>query len=58
MYALACLGQLGDSAQARSLIQRYSARQWDFFRGADAEPFVDAEPRNRLIAGLKKALDA
>jgi TolB-like protein len=58
MYALACLGQLGDSAQARSLIQRYSARQWDFFRGADAEPFVDAEHRNRLIAGLKKALDA
>lgn len=58
MYALACLGHLGDFAQARSLIQRYSRRQWDFLKGAAAEPFVDAEPRRRLIAGLTKALDA
>jgi tetratricopeptide (TPR) repeat protein len=58
MYALACLGQLGDNAQARSLIQRHGARRWDFFMGANAEPFVDAEPRERLIAGLKKALRA
>jgi hypothetical protein len=58
MYALACLGQLDDSAQARSLIQRYSPRRWDFFRGANAEPFVDPEPRQRLFVGLKKALDA
>ena len=56
MYALACLGHLGDLAQARSLIKRYSSRQWDFFKGAAAEPFVDPEPRQRLIAGLKKAL--
>ncbi|WP_119269730.1 winged helix-turn-helix domain-containing tetratricopeptide repeat protein [Taklimakanibacter deserti] len=57
MYALACLGHLGDLEQARALIERYSPRRWDFFRGAAAEPFVDAEPRQRLIAGLKKALD-
>jgi hypothetical protein len=56
MYALACLGHLGDLAQACSLIERYSSRQWDFFKGAAAEPFVDPEPRQRLIAGLKKAL--
>jgi len=58
MYALACLGHLGDLVQARSLIERYSPRQWDFFKGAAAEPFVDAEPRQRLITGLKKALNA
>jgi TolB-like protein len=58
MYALACLGHLGDLEQARSLIERYSARRWDFFKGAAAEPFVDPEPRQRLIAGLKKALNA
>lgn len=58
MYALACLGHLGDLAQAHSLIERYSSRHWDFFKGAAAEPFVDAVPRQRLIVGLKKALGA
>lgn len=58
MYALACLEHLGDLAQARSLIERYRSRQWDFLRGAGAEPFVDPEPRQRLITGLKKALAA
>jgi TolB-like protein len=58
MYALACLGQLGDFAQARSLIQRYSHRRWDFLKGAAVEPFVDAHPRERLIGGLKRALEA
>jgi tetratricopeptide (TPR) repeat protein len=57
MYALACLGHLGDFAQARSLIEHYSHRRWDFLRGAAAEPFVDPEPRERLIAGLRKALE-
>lgn len=58
MYALACLGHLGDTAQARSLVERYRSRKWDFMRGAAAEPFVDPEPRQRLVTGLKKALDA
>jgi adenylate cyclase len=58
MYALACLGHLGDLPQARLLIERYRHRQWDFLRGAGAEPFVDPEPRERLITGLKKALEA
>lgn len=58
MYALACLGHLGDLAQARSLIERYNTHKWDFLAGAAAEPFVDPEPRQRLIAGLKKALDS
>jgi len=57
MYALGCLGQMDDLAQARALIKRYSHRQWDFLKGAVAEPFVDPEPRQRLIAGLKKVLD-
>jgi hypothetical protein len=56
MYALACLGHLGDLGQVRSLIERYKPRQWDFLRGAAAEPFVDPEPRQRLMEGLKKAL--
>jgi len=30
---------------------------WDFLKGAAAEPFVDAEPRERLMAGLKSALE-
>jgi len=58
MYALACLGYLGNLEQARLLVERYGPRKWDFSRGAAAEPFVDPEPRQRLIAGLKKALDA
>lgn len=57
MYALACLGHLGDLEQARSLRLRYSHRKWDFLKGAAAEPFVDPEPRHRLIAGLKKATE-
>ena len=58
MYALACLGHLGNLEQARALNERYSPRDWDYFKGAAAEPFVDPEPRQRLIAGLRKALDA
>lgn len=58
MYALACLGHMGDAAQARSLIERHKSRQWDYLRGAGAEPFVDPEPRRRLIEGLNKAFEA
>jgi TolB-like protein len=58
MYALACLGHLGALEQAQALVEHYRPRQWDFLRGAAGEPFVRAEPRQRLIAGLKKALDA
>jgi hypothetical protein len=56
MYALACLGHLGDLAQGRALRDRYSHRGWDFFKGAAAEPFADPEPRQRLIQGLTRAL--
>jgi TolB-like protein len=58
MYALACLGHLGDLAQGRALIDRYGHRDWDFLKGAAAEPFADPEPRQRLIQGLKRALEA
>ena len=58
MYALACLGHLGDLTQARALLLRYSHRRWDFLRGAAAEPFTDAETRQRFVAGLQKALTA
>ncbi len=57
MYALACLGHLGDLAQARPLVQRYSHRHWDYLKGATAEPFIDPEPRRRVVHGLKKALE-
>lgn len=56
MYALACLGHLGDLEQAQTLIERYRPLQWDFSKGAAGEPFVAGEPRQRLVAGLKKAL--
>ena len=58
MYALACLGHLEDRAQAAACKSRFEAlvRTCDLLAAAKAEPFRDPEPRQRLVAGLEKAL--
>ncbi len=60
MYALACLGHLGDMQKARQITARNAAsgRNWDYFAGAAREPYRDPEPRQRLVEGLRKALEA
>ena len=59
MYAMACLGHLEDRERAIACKSRFQSagRNWDLVEGAKAEPYRDPEPRLRLIAGLKKALD-
>jgi adenylate cyclase len=56
MYQMACLGHLQDRDRIQSLRSRHSAalRRWDMLAGASAEPF--REPRERLLAGIEKAL--
>ncbi len=57
MYALACLGHLGDRAGIGRIEQHMASRgrRWDFRHGAMAEPFTDPEVPARLLAGLAKA---
>jgi adenylate cyclase len=59
MYAMACLGHLEDRERAVACRSRFqnAGRKWDLLAGANTEPYRDPEPRLRLIAGLKKALD-
>jgi len=58
MYALACAGHLDDRAQVTACQSRFEAiiRRCDLLAAAKAEPFRDPEPRQRLVAGLEKAL--
>ena len=58
MYAMACLGHLGKHEQAFACKARFQAdgRTWDLLKAARMEPFIDRDPRERLIAGLEKAL--
>ena len=58
MYAMACLGHLGNHEQAAACRARFQAagRTWDLLKAARAEPYLDPEPRERLIAGLEMAL--
>lgn len=58
MYAMSCLGHLGLYEQATAYKARYLAagKKWDLMEGAKAEPYANPEPRQRLIAGLEKAL--
>ena len=59
MYELACLGHLEDHRRIHLLRSRHSAalHKWNLLEGAKAEPFRDPEPRERLIAGIRKGLD-
>ena len=58
MYAMACLGHLGDRERAVACRARYEARgkTWDLLEGAKGQPYVNPEPRERLITGIEKAL--
>jgi TolB-like protein/class 3 adenylate cyclase len=58
MYAMACLGHLGEREQAIKCQSRFreAGRNWNLMAGAEAEPFRDPEPRRRLLAGLDRAL--
>jgi tetratricopeptide (TPR) repeat protein len=58
MYAMACLGHLGKREQVAACKVRFQAdgRKWDLLERAKVEPFIDSEPRQRLIAGLEIAL--
>lgn len=58
MYVMACLGHLGKRELAIECKARIEAdgRAWDLLKGARGEPYVNPEHRERLIAGLEKAL--
>jgi TolB-like protein len=58
MHALCCYGHLGLKDKARNCLARlqHERRQLDFIAGASAEPYLGPEPRERLIAGISKAL--
>lgn len=58
MYAMACLGHLGDREQAAACRMRYetNGKKWDLLKGARGEPYVNLESRERLITGIEKAL--
>jgi TolB-like protein len=58
MYALACVGQIGDVEGAQQLKSRINAagRQWDFSKGAHAEPYRDPAIRERLSEGIRMAM--
>ncbi len=58
MYALTCLGHIGDRTGVARVLERVrtEAPHWDYVAAAHREPFVDAEPKERLIAGLEMAL--
>jgi tetratricopeptide (TPR) repeat protein len=58
MYAMACLGHLGDWEAAVAYRARYQTegKKWDLLERARREPYVSSEHREHLVAGLEKAL--
>ncbi len=58
MYLIASHGHLGEPANAQAIVDRFAAegRVFDFLAAAAREPYRDPELRERLIAGLKLAL--
>jgi tetratricopeptide (TPR) repeat protein len=58
MYVLSACGFLGLRGKAQDIVDRFAAggRVYDFLAAAEREPYRDPEPRDRLIAGLGKAL--
>ena len=57
MYALSCLGHLGDHANIDRIGKQMALKgqRWDFRYGASFEPFTDQSVNERLIEGLQKA---
>jgi TolB-like protein len=58
MYVLSACGFLGLREKARGIIDRFAAegRGYDFLSAACRERYRNPEPRERLIAGLERAL--
>jgi len=58
MYVLSGCGHLGLKDKARTCLAglQETGRTLDFLAAARAERYRDSEPRERLIAGLEKAL--
>jgi TolB-like protein len=58
IYLLACLGHLHDRERAMACRRRIAAASWksDLLAAAASEPFLDPEPRHRLVEGVAKAL--
>jgi TolB-like protein len=58
MYALSCYGHLGLRQKALDCRQRFASegRHLDFVAAAQAEPYRNAEVRERLVSGIVKAL--
>ena len=58
MYAMACLGHLGDRERAVASRAHYEAmgKKWDLLERARREPYVSPESKERLITGVEKAL--
>lgn len=58
MYLLACHGHLNRKDEAQTVLRRLQLREGrsDFLYGAGFEPYRNAEPRQRLIEGLQRAL--
>lgn len=59
LYSISAHGHLGERDKAQAIVARFAAqgRVHDYFAAAAREPYVHPEPRDRLIAGLKLALD-
>jgi len=57
-YVLACHGLMGDREKVIEVRERNAraGRNWDHRAGAIREPYALAEPRDRLIEGLRLAL--
>ena len=58
MYAIAAHGHLGERDQAQAIVARFAAegRVHDYLAAAAREPYLHAEPRERLIEGVRLAL--
>ena len=58
MYAIAAHGHLGERDQAQAIVARFAAegRVHDYLAAAEREPYLHAEPRERLVEGIRLAL--
>jgi len=58
MYALSCLGHLGDAVGARQLkaSMKATGRVWDLEKGLRAEPYRDPATKERLSEGVRLAM--
>lgn len=58
MYVIAAHGHLGERDQAQAIVARFVAegRVHDYLAAAEREPYLHADPRERLVEGIRLAL--